>query len=41
MMDLISKMPKSKEELQEISGFGKVKAEKYGDIILKILDENR
>lgn len=41
MVNLISKMPSSKEELQEVSGFGKIKAEKYGDIILKILHENR
>lgn len=41
MMDLLSKRPHSKEELQEVSGFGKVKAEKYGDRILKIIDENR
>jgi len=37
MMDLISKMPGSKEELQSVCGFGPVKSEKYGDIILGIL----
>jgi hypothetical protein len=37
MMDLINKMPTSKEELQGVCGFGPVKSEKYGDIILGIL----
>lgn len=37
MMDLISKMPGSKEELQGVCGFGPVKSEKYGDTILEIL----
>jgi superfamily II DNA helicase RecQ len=37
MMDLISKMPDSKEELQGVCGFGPVKSEKYGDTILEIL----
>jgi hypothetical protein len=37
MMDLISKMPGSKEELQGVCGFGPVKSEKYGDTILGIL----
>lgn len=37
MEDLISKNPKTKEELLKVSGFGSVKAEKYGDEILKIL----
>jgi len=37
MMDLISKMPGSNEELQGVCGFGPVKSEKYGDTILKIL----
>lgn len=41
MMELISKLPGSKEELQGVSGFGQVKAEKYGDMILKILNEHR
>lgn len=41
MIDLISKMPSSKEELQGVWGFGKVKAEKYGDMILKIIDGYR
>lgn len=35
--DLIAKMPASKQELQTVSGFGPVKAEKYGDDILSIL----
>lgn len=37
MEDLIAKNPKNKEELCNVSGFGKVKVEKYGDIILDIL----
>ena len=37
LKDLISKMPRNKEELQTVSGFGEVKANKYGDDILKIV----
>lgn len=37
MKDLIEKNPSTKEQLLEISGFGKVKVEKYGDEILEIL----
>lgn len=37
MEDLIKKNPKNKEELCQVSGFGKVKAEKYGDAILEVL----
>ena len=37
MQELITKRPQTKEELQSVSGFGKVKAEKYGDPILAIL----
>lgn len=40
MMDLIQKNPKNKEELQQVSGFGPVKAEKYGDAIIEILNQN-
>jgi hypothetical protein len=39
MMDLVSKMPRTKEALQDVSGFGPVKSEKYGDVILNILNE--
>lgn len=39
MMDLIQKNPKNKEELQQVSGFGPVKAEKYGDAIIDILNQ--
>lgn len=39
MMDLIEKNPQSKEELQQVSGFGAVKVEKYGDSILEILNK--
>ena len=35
---LISKMPRNKEELQTVAGFGQVKVNKYGDDILKILE---
>ena len=37
MMDLISKMPDSKEELLNVAGFGQAKVNKYGDAILEIL----
>lgn len=36
MEDLISKYPKTIDELLNVNGFGKVKAEKYGEDILKI-----
>lgn len=39
LKDLISKMPINKEELQKVSGFGEVKANKYGDDILKIIEK--
>jgi hypothetical protein len=39
MMDLVSKMPRTKEELQGVCGFGPVKSEKYGEVILNILNE--
>lgn len=37
LKDLISKMPKNKEELKTVSGFGEIKANKYGDDILRII----
>lgn len=37
MEDLLEKNPKNKAELCQVSGFGNVKAEKYGDEILEIL----
>ncbi len=37
LKDLISKMPRNKEELQTVDGFGKAKANKYGDEILSII----
>lgn len=37
MQDLIKKNPKTKEELCQVSGFGQVKAEKYGAQIIAIL----
>lgn len=40
MNDLIRKNPKSKEELLRVSGFGNIKVEKYGNMILKILSNN-
>ena len=39
MEDLIEKNPRSKEELCQVAGFGKVKADKYGEEILEILGE--
>lgn len=39
MEDLISKHPKTKEELLKVSGFGSKKVEKYGDAILMLLNE--
>lgn len=39
MEDLIEKNPRSKEALCQVAGFGKVKADKYGEEILKILGE--
>ena len=32
-------MPRNKEELQKVAGFGVVKVNKYGDDILKIIKE--
>ncbi len=40
MEKLLEKVPENKEELLEVSGFGKVKVEKYGDAIIAILKEN-
>ena len=37
LKELISKMPRDKEELQTVAGFGEIKANKYGDDILKII----
>lgn len=37
MEDLIKKNSQNKEELCQVSSFGKVKAEKYGDAILEVL----
>ncbi len=37
MEDLLEKNPKNKAELCQVSGFGNVKVEKYGDEILEIL----
>lgn len=39
MRELIEKNPKSKEELLYVSGFGKIKAEKYGEEIIAILQK--
>ncbi|MCM1106181.1 MAG: NERD domain-containing protein [Blautia sp.] len=39
MEALISKKAKNKEELLTVSGFGAVKVEKYGDEIIKILND--
>ncbi|SHO44093.1 HRDC domain-containing protein [Anaerocolumna xylanovorans] len=37
LKDLIIKMPRKKEELTSVAGFGEAKVNKYGDDILKIL----
>ena len=37
MNDLIEKNPKNEDELLQVNGFGKVKVDKYGKDILKIL----
>ncbi|QXE20848.1 HRDC domain-containing protein [Clostridium sp. 001] len=39
LKNLILKMPRNKEELQKVAGFGEVKVNKYGDDILKIIDK--
>lgn len=41
MMDLISKMPADKTALLSVAGFGEGKVYKYGDRILKILNDHR
>lgn len=41
MMDLISKMPNTKEKLLGVTGFGNAKVEKYGEDILNILNEKQ
>lgn len=40
LAELIGRMPKDKKELQEVSGFGPVKAEKYGDDIIEIISHH-
>lgn len=40
MEELIEKKPHNKDELCQVSGFGKVKADKYGDEIIDILWRN-
>lgn len=37
LKDLIAKMPGNRAELQQVAGFGEIKANKYGDDILKIV----
>ena len=39
MKDLLSEMPRTKEALLKVPGFGNVKVEKYGDAIIQILWE--
>lgn len=41
LKDLIMRMPRDKEELMSISGFGEAKARKYGDAIIEIMDKYR
>lgn len=38
MQEMINKMPKTKQELKSIAGFGDKKIESYGDDILKIIN---
>lgn len=40
LKNLISTMPKNKEELRKVSGFGEAKVNKYGDDILKIMEKH-
>lgn len=40
MEDLLNKKPRTKEDLLKVSGFGKVKVEKYGEDIIKILSSS-
>lgn len=37
MRDLVEKMPRTKEALLKVSGFGNIKVEKYGEDIIQIL----
>jgi superfamily II DNA helicase RecQ len=39
LKELISKMPRSKEELQSVASFGEAKVNKYGEDILKIVSK--
>ncbi len=39
MMEIIAQMPKSKELLKSVSGFGNVKSEKYGPSIVNIISK--
>lgn len=41
ILGLIEAMPKTKEELLQVKGFGETKVAKYGDDILVILDKHR
>ncbi|MCC8025595.1 MAG: NERD domain-containing protein [Clostridium sp.] len=41
LIDLISKMPGTKEALKSVDGFGELKTEKYGEDILKIIEKHR
>lgn len=39
LMDLISKMPQTVEQLVSVQGFGRVKCDKYGFDIIRILSK--
>lgn len=41
MNDLLEKTPKNKEGLLNVSGFGNVKVEKYGDMIIEIINKGQ
>lgn len=40
MRELLEEMPRTKEELLNVSGFGNVKVEKYGEAIIDILERS-
>jgi hypothetical protein len=39
LRDLITKMPRNREDMRKVSGFGEVKVSKYGDDILEIVSK--
>ena len=41
LIEIVNKLPKSKEELIDIRGVGEKKVQKYGDEILQLISKNR